>query len=251
MAVCDPLGCKFYKATPCCEEKSGACGICFCCCSKPRCRFCKTLYDQQIVLPFHWCKSGRKVDYVGDAEKHCVAMVMPIASKLLAWPVFFLAAGSAYCRRDVNQAFKGFVNFALFSVGAGSLLILGPFALIFILMMFLSDPIIDWFFMGRCDDCYEFGCSGCCCCFGSTKVTDTAEDAKEVSLYKKVKTKEFAESAEPPQRVMEEATEVEYKRALESERDAEGGSPVCMCCCFILLAVAAGVWYTSTNQQGG
>mmetsp|Transcript_91502 Transcript_91502/g.259161 ORF Transcript_91502/g.259161 Transcript_91502/m.259161 type:complete len:272 (-) Transcript_91502:178-993(-) len=245
MAVCDPCHCKFYTAKPCFEKGAGTFGVCFCFASKPRCRFCHKLYDQSFICPWHWFQSGKKVDHVGSAEKTCVGGIMGIAGNFLAAPVLFLALGSAWFRRDGNQALKGIVSFLLFYVGVSSLFILGPFALVFIILIALASTIVDWFVMGRCDECYEYACGGCCgCCFpaihdtnGSMSGKGASGSAQELVKYKAANRYEEG----PPGQMDMNDSQCEEK--LEAARSSESKAGICIgaCCCISCIAVVLGI----------
>mmetsp|Transcript_67263 Transcript_67263/g.152084 ORF Transcript_67263/g.152084 Transcript_67263/m.152084 type:complete len:272 (+) Transcript_67263:97-912(+) len=250
MAICDPCHCKFFTAAPCFAEGAGTLGICFCFSSKPRCRFCQKLYDQSFICPWHWFQSGKKIDHVGSTEKTCVGGFMGIAGNFLAAPVLFLALGSAVFRRDGNQALKGIVSFALFYVGVSSFFFLGPLCVVFIALIFLAGPLIDWFVMGRCDDCYEYACGGCCgCCFPAVQGANSSKDgsalnsatsgpSRELIKYKKAKSGDVEDA--PGQVDMDN---VQCEEELESERSSEGRTGLCigLCCCVSCIAVVLGI----------
>lgn len=261
MALCDPLHCKFWSAAPCFAEGSGSLGALFCCFSKPRCKFCGILYGQQMICPWHWLKKGQKVKHIGKEESCIVGGVMGVAGNWLAAPVLFLALGSACFRRDGNQFVKGGINFILFYLGFSSIFVFPPLALVVLAFMFLASPAVDWFVIGRCDDCWHHGC-GCClwCCFPEQKAPEGQEQASEErSLTKnqgKAPMREL-ESATPPQhQEITQGGEAKYGgRAMQEpgQEDEEDNNPDStrnkaaagcgMCCCFLMVAFVVGMLF--------
>lgn len=247
MALCDPFHCKFYTLKPCCSEGAGKCDWLFCFFSSPRCRFCRKLYDPPVICPWHWCKTGRKTDHVGDAETNCVGGVMFLLGKFLAGPAAVLVVGSAYVRKDLNQAFRGFVSFVLFSASVGSIMFLGPFALVIFACIFLAETFVNWFFMGRCDECYEYKMGQGMCC---GKIEPLNPSPEEVRKYKKVKTAELGSAPEAMEMLGpggEVAGDAKYREMLIAEQEAEQKSNpcavCCLCCLSIVLAIIVGVYY--------
>lgn len=259
MAACDIFRCKFFSVTPCFTEGAGQFGIFFCFASKPRCRFCSKLYEQQLLFPWHWVRSGRKTDYITSAEAFLMGGLAMVIIKLSSFLSIFIFLGSAYFRRDLNQAFKGCVNFMLCSVGISSFFFLGPLCIIIFAFMLLTDPVIDWFFCGRCNDCWEYACTGCCCCLGGSlkegeepklppKGSDKAK-AVEAAVAKKKRVQEYQAKGGPPQEQMEALTEQEQLLADAGEQAgaagegsgaagaAKGGMCCCVCCLLILAAI--------------
>lgn len=158
---CEPCGgCHFY-GPPCWSEGSGPCGTLFCFFSKPRCKFCGNLYDQVMICPWHWLKSGQKSPQVPNSEQMCLGGVLGIVGKFLAGVLLFVDLASAYFRRDGNQAIKACVNSMVFATGV-SLLWLGPVGIAIMCCVFCTSAICDWFIPGRCDECYCEPCSGRC-----------------------------------------------------------------------------------------
>merc|ERR1712238_619973 len=92
-----------------------------------------------------------------------------VLANFMAGPTLFIALGSAWFRRDGNQAIKGIVGFICFWL-ALFLAWTGPVAACIFMGIFLSSTILDRIWPGRCDECYSEACCSCCscipCCFG-------------------------------------------------------------------------------------
>jgi len=166
---------------PCCDEDAGCFGFLFCFCSKPRCRFSGKLYDQTIICPWHWCdKRKQKAKGVGSKENAVCGAVAGFLGNFLASLLLFIILGSAYLRRDGNQAMKGIMSAGItyagigVSVGSGGVAAI-PAAAATLLLLILVPTFIDWFLPGRSDECYAepcFSCCECCPCFGRVQTDE-------------------------------------------------------------------------------
>jgi len=162
-------------------------GILFCFFSKPRCKFSGKLYDQTIICPWHWCeKRKHKVKTVGAKENAVCGVVFGFLGNFFAALTLFIILGSAYLRRDGNQAIKGIASAGITYAGIGVSLGTGgvaaiPAAIAMLILLILVPTFIDWFVPGRSDECYtEPCCSYCKCCpfFGVMGVDDNDKDGQ-------------------------------------------------------------------------
>lgn len=105
-----------------------------------------------------------------------------VMGHLFAGTTLFIALGSAWFRRDGNQAFKGLVAFVCFWLSF-FLAWTGPVALGIFAMIFISGTLCDWFWPGRCDECYSEPCCRCCyycsCCCG--RMGDSDEENQKLN----------------------------------------------------------------------
>lgn len=170
MACCNPCTCppKFYTATPCCEKDAGSLGVLFCFFSKPRCKFTGQLYEQTVICPWHWCeKRKQKVHSVGSKENLVCGALFGCLGNFFAFLTLFILLGSAYLRRDGNQAFKGIVSAGItyagigVSIGSGGIAAI-PAIIATALLLIMVPTLIDWFFVGRSDEAYAEPCFKFC-----------------------------------------------------------------------------------------
>jgi len=87
--------------------------------------------------------------------------------QLLAFLTLFILLGSAYLRRDGNQAFKGIVSAGItyagigVSIGSGGIAAI-PAIIATALLLIMVPTFIDWFFVGRSDEAYAEPCFKFC-----------------------------------------------------------------------------------------
>lgn len=124
---------------------------------------------------------------VGNKEDIVCGTLGGFVGNFFASLALFLILGTAYLRRDGNQALKGIINAGVtyagvgVSVGTGGVAAIPAFIAVTVCLIMIPT-FIDWCVPGRSDEHYaDPCCSVCSCCpfFGRVKVDEDPLAAAE------------------------------------------------------------------------